>query len=130
MPQNKRHLEFYALPPYPVQFAVIQDEIALKAFYKHLKVPSKKQMFSTDTCQTFIFGKINEEAAWLALYFPNKELGLSVLVHECMHIVQQVWEMIGETKRGLEAEAYLLQGVFEIAHDIIFGEGIVDENNE
>lgn len=126
MSNVQKEIQFTPLSPYPVSFAVIEDEVALSAFYDHLQVKDEDRKFKDDVTGAFVFGKLTPEIGLIAIYFPDKEIGISVLVHECMHVVQAVWDMIGETDIGKEAEAYLLQGIFEIAYDSIYGEEVIN----
>lgn len=42
------------------------------------------------------------------IYIPTKCRDVCVFAHEAMHAVQMIWQHVGETKPGMEAEAYLL----------------------
>ncbi len=40
---------------------------------------------------------------------PSAASLAGMIAHEAMHVVQRLWELVGETRPGQEAEAYLIQ---------------------
>ena len=116
----RQDLDMHPLEPYPVMFGITQTQDELDAFFRHCKYPRQLRKKANLEIAS-VYGAPTENGRFCVIHFPDKELGLPVLVHECMHVVQEVWDVIGEQRRGHEAEAYLLQQVFTIASEAIYG---------
>lgn len=63
------------------------------------------------------------EGVYLIALNKNPALSLGrmtgLVAHECMHVVQYLWEDIGEEAPGVEAEAYLIGFLVEQIFDIL-----------
>lgn len=106
--------------PYPFNIGFTMSSKALRAEFKRLGDPISKDDVLRAGASAVVWK--TEPATSLKTtaicYLPKPPEGITdvqiaaLLAHEALHIVQYIWERIGETVRR-EAEAYLLQHIFQ-----------------
>jgi len=107
--------------PYPVEVGFTMSAKALRAEFKRLGDPIPKGEELNGKAANAIVWHATPSGSWnrhCVCYLPKVPAGVTevqvaaMLCHEALHIVQQVWERMGEIVR-CEAEAYLLQHIFQ-----------------
>lgn len=106
--------------PYPFNIGFTMSSKALIAEFNRLGDPISKEDVMRSGSSSIVW-KISPATSLnttTICYLPKPPKGVSevqiaaLLAHEALHIVQYIWEHMGETVRR-EAEAYMLQHVFQ-----------------
>ena len=116
---DKQPIQIFSSPFNLGRYCVVRDDDELKQLCKEIN------------CDEKVFGRLTTQAAQTALIRSEEGVGLSVvrmnliqsedsrvscmttLVHECVHVVQNLMEAIGEEHPSREFQAYMTEQVFE-----------------
>jgi len=103
---------------YPMHLAIVDNQDDLNAIWDHLDINEQDRHLPSGKATTFNY--INHKSGHIAsVVFLSDKLSWNpysvagVAAHEAMHVVQDLWNHIGERKPGAEAEAYLLQSIVD-----------------
>ena len=111
----------FSLDPYPASFAVCLDR---KSFNKEIGRLGLTDIdyIGSDHASATTHILTNPDIGLYAIMVirpwdeeeqPSSTQIAALVAHEAMHIVQHLWEYVGEEKPGQEAEAYLLQHIVQ-----------------
>jgi len=98
----------------PVYYTLATSEKILKAELKRLKAKGEVGISSkADASTNFLENKEGESLAIVCLFDHSKELLqiYALLVHEAVHIYQEIRKIMGENEPGHEFEAYTVQRI-------------------
>lgn len=121
---------------YPVTIYIISKQKQLDKLAKRHDLEDDPDL-TIEGCAAAVFNLGDVEGQLeLALYIP-KDLRdgsianvASLISHECMHIVQDVWKHLEEHNPGKEAEAYLLGYLVFHFMDILYPDNEGKKSNE
>ena len=101
----------------PYHISLCTTEKGFHAVLKKLKVPKKDwPEFITENIGACVYTFENEDGTLIAIVNmekskrPKEEI-YPLLVHEAQHVLEHVWEFLGETKPSSELLAYSIQNI-------------------
>ena len=98
------------------------SEAELNAVFKHLGAEQNAHEYSNPCCVTLVRPRGMTSKQICIVYLPNvldfhlSEL-MGIVVHECEHVKQELFKMIGESNPGKEIEAYTIQCISQTVFD-------------
>jgi hypothetical protein len=109
---DKPHIEYYNMGQWPLFVGFTTSEKAFKREMKRLQVSIPFIPNERSTAAAHYLERGGDLTVIITMR-PCKgkpvEQIAGLLAHEAVHVAQQLWENIGESKPGREAEAYLVQ---------------------
>lgn len=123
----KKKVTYLAQCIYPAFIGICTDEKAFAKEMKRLDIQGVNFVNPGKSATVHIY-EIQTEIMFIIClsnpqdYSPAALAGL--LSHEATHIIQYLWEFIGETEPGKEAEAYMIQYIVQSAMNIMMDTGM------
>ncbi len=114
--------------PFPGFVGFTTDQKAFKRELKRLAVTEPVDFLATARANatTHYFEREGSTTAIITMGKPKNvsfEQYAALAAHEAVHVVQALWQDIGEKKPGWEAEAYLVQHIVQFCLQIAYGTG-------
>lgn len=109
----KHTVSYLNIPLYPGILGLFRSEAALNKEVKRLKLEDCEMEWPHNRAGRHY--TIENERGYIMFVLVNEDKCdtygeiASLISHEIMHCVQELWEKIGEERPGREPEAYLLQ---------------------
>lgn len=114
---DKPHIAYYNMGAWPLYVGFTTSAKAFNREMKRLNVKPAPAFISPGANATM--HTLEKEGTRTCIIAFQKPTGRSVeqvaglLAHEAVHVAQELWEAIGETQPGREAEAYLVQQIVQ-----------------
>ena len=111
----------------PVYYCLCKTEKEFKKAQKHLKIPKKDRcdfLLHGSNASTHFYTKDAESSAVVCIDgegYTRSQVS-ALLLHEAVHIFQEVKEMIGEHSPSKEFEAYAIQAISQRLFERYYGD--------
>lgn len=109
---------------YPLHFTIVDNMEDLQKVWDALDITEDDRAPPGGKASTYHY--VSKSTGYLAcvVYLAdtlswNPYTVSGVAAHEAMHVIQNLWDHIGERRPGWEAEAYLMQALVEEIMDFI-----------
>jgi len=110
-------VHYFHMGCYPLYLGFCTDPAAFAKEIKRLKVEGDVPFLGRDSANATLHAfECNKELNFIICMDPKgatQEQIAALLAHEAVHAAQVLWESIGETRPGEEAEAYLVQYIVQ-----------------
>lgn len=102
--------------PFKLWVVISKDTECVKS--KFLRYPKRKELsfkskVEYDACVDTVMNKETSMIGFLVYFRDIKACKVGIAAHEATHVSDKAWKHIGERKKGVEANAYLVEWIAE-----------------
>lgn len=113
---DEPHIRYFNMGPFPIFVGFTNSP---KAFAKEMKRMSVSGVDFVNPGSNATVHTLSKDGSTVCIITMEKakdkspEMVAALIAHEAVHVVQELWDAIGEHEPGREAEAYLVQQIVQ-----------------